>query len=70
MIDLEESHNGFRNYLRSHGGFDATVKDLRKQFKFMGETGSYYFLWCVSEEVPEYEDWCKSRGHTPYPHDH
>ena len=69
LIELEEKHKGFRNYLRSHGGFEGTVKDMRKQFKFIGETGCFYFLWCVSEEVPEYEDWCKSRGHTPYPHD-
>ena len=70
LIELEEKHKGFRNYLRSHGGFDGTVKDMRKQFKFMGETGCYYFLWVVNEDVPEYEDWCKSRGRTPYPHDH
>ena len=70
LIELEEKHKGFRNYLRSHGGFEGTVKDMRKQFKFMGETGCYYFLWVVNEEVPEYEDWCTSRRHTPYPHDH
>ena len=64
MIDLEEQHSGFRNYLRSHGGFDTTVADLRKRFRFLGETGAYYFLWVVGEEVPSYEDWCASRGIT------
>lgn len=62
LIDLEEAHRGFRNYLRSHGGFDETVKDLRKNFRFMGETGCYYFLYVVGEPVPEYQEWCKTRG--------
>ncbi len=67
MVELDEAHNGFRKYLRSHGGFEGTVKDLRKQFRFMGETGCYYFLWVVKEEVPDYDSWCESRGmvHTP-----
>src|SRR5437667_3455264 len=33
MIDLEEKHCGLRNHLRSHGGFEETVKDMRKRFK-------------------------------------
>ncbi len=62
MIDLDEQHRGFREYLRSHGGFEGTVADLRKQFRFLGETGCYYFLWVVKEEVPDYDTWCASRG--------
>jgi 3-methyladenine DNA glycosylase Tag len=62
MIDLDETHKGFRNYLRSHGGFEGTVADLRRQFRFMGETGCYYFLYVVQEEVPDYDTWCASRG--------
>jgi Methyladenine glycosylase len=62
MIDLDEQHKGFRKYLRSHGGFEGTVADLRKQFRFLGETGCYYFLWVVKEEVPDYDTWCGSRG--------
>ena len=65
MVDLEEEHDGFRSYLRSHGGFEETVKDLRKQFKFLGEHGTYYFLLVVGEDVPSYEDWCASRGIKP-----
>lgn len=82
MLALDERHGGpstlrpgsgqagsgqsFRRYLRSHGGFEETVKDLRKRFKFMGDSGAYYFLWVVNEEVPSYEDWCASRGHQPH----
>jgi 3-methyladenine DNA glycosylase Tag len=62
MIDLDEQHKGFRKYLRSHGGFEGTVADLRKQFRFLGETGCYYFLYVVKEEVPDYDTWCESRG--------
>lgn len=61
MIDLDAKHGSFRNYLRSHDDFDATVKDLRKQFRFLGDMGCYHFLWVVSEEVPPYEDWQASR---------
>ncbi len=66
MRDLEEEHGSFQNYLRSHGGFEATVKDLRKRFSFLGETGIYYFLYVVNEDVPAYEEWCASRGRQPH----
>ncbi len=61
MIDLEAKHGSFRNYLRSHDDFDSTVKDLRKQFRFLGDTGCYHFLRVVNEEVPPYEEWQASR---------
>ena len=62
MLELERSHGTFRDYLRSHGGFEGTATDLRKRFRFLGDMGAYYFLWVVNEEVPSYEDWCASRG--------
>ena len=66
LLDLEKEHGGFQSYLRSHGGFEATDKDLRKRFGFLGETGAYYFLYVVSEDVPSYEEWCASRGRKPH----
>ena len=65
MLELERQHGSFRAYLRSHGGFENTVADLRKQFKFLGDMGAFHFLYVVNEEVPSYEDWCTSRGRTP-----
>ena len=65
MLELEEEHGTFRNYLRSFGDFEETVKDLRKRFKFLGEHGTYHFLWVVGEDVPDYEAWCVSRGVQP-----
>ena len=62
MLELAEEHDGFRNYLRGHGGFEATSKDIRKQFKYMGDSGTYYFLWAVGEEVPPYDEWCAAHG--------
>jgi len=64
MLDLEKQHGSFRDYLRSHGGFEETEADLRKQFHFLGESGAYIFLWVVDQEVPSYEEWCASHGTT------
>ena len=61
MFELEKGPGSFRNYLRSHNGFDETVKDLRKQFKFLGDTGCYFFLYVVGEEVPSHEEWIGPR---------
>lgn len=58
MVELERKHGSFRAYLRSHGGFEPAVADLRKQFKFLGEMGAFHFLYVVGEEVPSYEEWC------------
>ena len=66
MLELEERWGTFRGYLRSHGGFEGTVADLRKRFRFLGDMGAYHFLWVVNEEVPSYEQWCASRGRAPH----
>ena len=65
MLELEERHGSFRDYLRSHGGFEGTVADLREQFRFLGDMGAFHFLYVVGEDVPSYEEWCASRGRTP-----
>ena len=66
MLELEREHGSFKAYLRSHGGFEETVKDLRKRFKFLGDSGTFHFLYVVGEDVPSYEAWCASRGRTPH----
>ena len=70
LLELDKEYGGFQPYLRSHGGFEATAKDLRKQFKFLGETGSYHFLYVVGEEVPPYQEWATSRGVKQFPSPH
>jgi 3-methyladenine DNA glycosylase Tag len=62
MCELEVEYGSFRKYLQSHGDFEATVKDLRKRFKFLGDFGAYYFLYVVKEPVPSYHDFRASRG--------
>jgi hypothetical protein len=57
LLELDKQYGGFRNYLRSFNSFEELTKVLRKQFKFLGELGSYHFLWVVGEKVPSWEEW-------------
>ncbi len=61
LLELDAEHGSFRAYLQSHGGFSATVAALRKDFKFLGEVGCYFFLYVVGEEVPPHEEFEASR---------
>lgn len=56
MLELEEKHGSFVNYLRAHGSFDETLKAIRKDFKFMGPMGIYFFLYVVGEDVIPHEE--------------
>ena len=58
LIELDDEYDGIRNYLRSHGDFYDVLKDVRKQFKYMGDTGTYYWLYVLGEEVPDYGEFC------------
>ena len=61
MLDLEREHGTFRDYLRSKASFTDLVKDMRKNFKFLGDMGTYYFLYVVGEEVPAHEELMSQR---------
>ena len=56
ILELDAEHDGFRNYLRSQDDFDATVKMLKKDFKFLGDMGTYVMLYVVGEPVPSHDD--------------
>lgn len=56
MLSLDEEYVGFQNYLRSQNDFDSTLYMIRKDFKFMGPMGIYYFLYVVGEDVPPHEE--------------
>jgi DNA-3-methyladenine glycosylase I len=58
MRDLIDEYGSFHAYLRSLDDlpYQKRVKALGKQFKWLGRTGAFFFLWCVAEEVPEWED--------------
>ena len=55
--DLQKDFGSFHDYLRSmdHLTYAERAKDLQKRFRHLGRTGTYTFLWCVAEEVPDWE---------------
>ena len=55
MLELDAEHKGFKRYLDSLGDFETTKKQIRKDFAFMGDTGTWYFLWMVGRKVPDHE---------------
>ncbi len=55
MLELDTEYKGFKRYLDSLGDFETTKKEIHKQFAFMGDTGTWYFLWTVGRQVPEHE---------------
>src|SRR4030095_5960859 len=59
--DLERE-GGFRKHLRSFDDYEELATDLRKRFKFVGDSGIYHFLWTVSHPVPDWHDWAKAHG--------
>jgi 3-methyladenine DNA glycosylase Tag len=61
MLAIDKEHGSFRKYLRSFASYEDLAKDLKKQFRFMGDTGIYSFLWVVGEKVPPWEEWNASR---------
>jgi 3-methyladenine DNA glycosylase Tag len=52
MLELDAEYKGFKRYLDSLGDFDAT-----KKFAYMGDSGTWFFLWMVGRKVPEHEGW-------------
>ena len=55
MLNLEQEHGSFKAYLRSQDDFDKTLKMIKRDFKFLGDFGGYYFLYVVGEQVPPHE---------------
>jgi 3-methyladenine DNA glycosylase Tag len=55
MLELDAEHKGFNRYLDTLGDFETTKKELHKQFAYMGDAGTWYFLWMVGRKVPEHE---------------
>ena len=55
MLELDKEFGSFKRYLDTLGDFDATKKELHKQFAYMGDAGTWFFLWTVGRKVPEHE---------------
>jgi len=62
MVALDKAPGGFKGYVRSLGSFEEAAPTLRKRFRFLGDHGSYYFLWSVGEKVPSWQEWSGARG--------
>jgi len=56
--ELSQALGTFHAYLRSLDGMDYAErrKELSARFKNLGPTGVFTFLWCVDEQVPDWED--------------
>ena len=56
IIELNKSHGGFDKYLADQGDFPGKVKALKRDFSFMGDSTTYFFLAMVAEPVPDWEE--------------
>ena len=61
LIELDREHGSFQKFLRSHADFESTSGAVKKEFKFLGDFGTYYFLYVVGEQVPDHAEWAASR---------
>lgn len=65
LLELDAEHRGFRRYLRAHADTAAVAADLQRQFRFIGPSGAYMFLYIVGEPVPPHEEWPVGRSRRP-----
>jgi 3-methyladenine DNA glycosylase Tag len=65
LLELDSEHRGFGRYLSSRGGFEETVADLKRQFRFLGDTGAYHFLYVVDQPVPAHDQWFAATRKSP-----
>jgi DNA-3-methyladenine glycosylase I len=61
MLELEDQHGGSQGYLRSNPDFEALVKNLRKNIKFLGDTGAHFMLYVVGEQVSDHTEYMEPR---------
>jgi 3-methyladenine DNA glycosylase Tag len=60
LLALDGEPGGYEAWLDRQGGFDETVRELGRRFKYLGEFGSYYYLYVTGRPVPEHEEWAKA----------
>lgn len=57
MKELIGEHGSFKAYLDSlDGDYYERSEELSHRFEHLGRTGVFVFLYCVNEEVPEWEE--------------
>jgi len=65
VVAIGKMPGGFKGYLRSLGPAADAAAALRKRFRYLGDHGSYYFLWSVGQPVPSWDDWGKPTAGKP-----
>ena len=51
LLELDAEYGGFDRYLQSHDNLAEAVADLKRQFRFIGNSGAHHFLWVVGGPV-------------------
>jgi 3-methyladenine DNA glycosylase Tag len=65
VVAIGKAPGGFKGYLRSLGPAPEAAAALKKRFRYLGDHGSYYFLWSVGEKVPAWDEVANSRTAKP-----
>jgi 3-methyladenine DNA glycosylase Tag len=65
VVAIGKASGGFKGYLRSLGPGPDAAAALKKRFRYLGDHGSYYFLWSVGEKVPAWDESGKTTGVKP-----
>jgi 3-methyladenine DNA glycosylase Tag len=61
LLALERA-GGFKKHLGAFPEYEALATDLKKRFKFVGDSGAYHFLWTVKHPVPDWHEWSRAHG--------
>src|SRR5207249_10372863 len=51
LLALERA-GGLKKHLQPFSDYEELATDLKKRFKFVGDSGVYHFLWTVKHPVP------------------
>jgi len=57
VVAIGKTPDKFRVSPRSIWPAPEAAATLRKRFRYLGDHGTYYFLWSVGEKVPPWEEW-------------
>jgi DNA-3-methyladenine glycosylase I len=61
MLEIEDQYGGSQACLRSNPAFEALVKNLRKNVKFLGDTGAHFMFYVVGEQVSDHTEYMEPR---------
>jgi DNA-3-methyladenine glycosylase I len=66
IAKLDKSYGGFEKYLAAYGSYEEKSVALKRDFSFMGDSTTYFFLAMVGEPVPDWEQHAHHiAGHRP-----